>query len=432
MDLPARIGRYEVLRPLGQGGMGRVLLARDSVLGRLVALKVLRSDLGLPPEAREALFVRMRHEARAAAALSHPNMVTLHDMGEAPEWGLFLVFELIDGPTLRERLELGSLSLGEVALMARVLGDALAEAHEAGVIHRDVKPENVLMARSGPKITDFGIARLPDSTLTRMGAVLGTPAYSAPEALASSEFSPQSDQFSLAATLYEALAGQRAFAGEDALTAAAQVATATPTPLIDISPLGNAMARVDFVLSRGLSKDPGRRYATCRDFGNALASAIESASGVATLSEAPPASRTSIFMRARESIVPRATRRVHNYVAATALLVILALLVFGRRAPSTSTLDGSPEGASMRQVASAFGSAVSAPRAVATTAAPKSKGGDAKSATRPAVEPKPALAASVDAGTRPTSAAADAASHAEALLPDSDASPTPAVHDDAL
>ncbi|MGH7294770.1 MAG: serine/threonine-protein kinase, partial [Polyangiaceae bacterium] len=141
MDLPARIGRYEVELLLGQGGMGRVLLARDTVLGRDVALKILRDDLGLTPELKAQLVERMRQEARAAATLSHPGMVTLHDMGEDEAVGLYLVFERIAGPSLRERLlEGGPLATPEVARLARTLGAALTHAHAAGVVHRDVKP----------------------------------------------------------------------------------------------------------------------------------------------------------------------------------------------------------------------------------------------------------------------------------------------------
>src|SRR5262249_25676120 len=135
--------------------------------------------------------------------------------------------ELIKGPTLRERLrEEGPLPPLEVAQLARSLGSALAHAHSAGVLHRDVKPENIMLAPTGPKLTDLGIARMPDSPLTRASTVMGTPAYSAPEALASGAFSPYSDQFSLAATLYEAMTGVPAFPGEDALVVATRVATA--------------------------------------------------------------------------------------------------------------------------------------------------------------------------------------------------------------
>src|ERR1700734_3003487 len=195
MDLPGRIGRYDVERLLGEGGMGRVLLARDTVLGREVALKILRDDLGLTPELKTQLVDRMRQEGRPAATLSHPAMVTLHDMGEDENAGLYLVFERIVGRTLREQIEQkGPLAPLEVAQLARGLGSALAHAHAAGVVHRDVKPENVMLSPTGPKLTDFGIARLPDSTLTSAGTVLGTPAYSAPEGLATGTFGAYSDQ----------------------------------------------------------------------------------------------------------------------------------------------------------------------------------------------------------------------------------------------
>jgi len=154
--------------------MGRVWLARDTILGRRVAIKVLRDDLALPPSVRDELITRMRHEAQAAAAVSHPNIVTLHDMGEDAVVGLFLVFEYVPGPradgpeSLRDRLRDGPLPLGDVAKLARELGSALTFAHAAGVVHRDIKPENILFSRTGSKIADFGIARIPESTITRV------------------------------------------------------------------------------------------------------------------------------------------------------------------------------------------------------------------------------------------------------------------------
>jgi len=344
-DSPSRIGRYDIVRLLGQGGMGRVLLARDSVLGRYVALKILRDDLGLPPESRAALFARMRQEAKAAATIAHPHLVTLHDMGEEAPFGLYLVFEYVSGPTLRDRIAEGAIDLVIVGRMARELGDALTTAHDAGVIHRDVKPENVMLSPHGAKLTDFGIARLPDSTLTSAGSVLGTPAYSAPEALALAEFSAKSDQFSLACTLFEAVSARRAFAGDDALTIASRIATEPPPPLPFVAADPRLVSRLDAVLGRAMARDPAKRYASCRAFGEALAAAIDArVLDTPRISETPPP----------RSLIPRATRRVHNLVAALALLVIIALVVIGRPAS---------DGISLRRVADDFSSTATGPRA---------------------------------------------------------------------
>ncbi|CAN5596811.1 hypothetical protein BH09MYX1_BH09MYX1_19520 [soil metagenome] len=342
MDLPSRVGRYEILELLGQGGMGRVYLAVDSVLGRRVALKMVRDDLGLPPEVKRELFDRMRNEARAAAALAHPNVVTLHDMGETDDVGLFLVFAYVEGPTLRDRLESGPLPPLEVAKMALELGGALNHAHQNGVIHRDVKPENVILSPSGAVLTDFGIARIPDSTMTTARMLLGTAAYSAPEAYREvkhlegepkrGRFSAASDQFSLAATLYEALSGTRAFPGVDVVEVIAAVQKGTPTPLPETTQedrLKLVLGRADGVLRRALAQSPADRYASCRAFADALASSIDArVSGAFTL---PPPTRISI--------VPQATRRWQNILLGLALIVIIALWVFGRRESSATNDD---------------------------------------------------------------------------------------------
>lgn len=269
---PEQIGRYRVTRVIGVGAMGRVLLAHDPVLDRDVAVKLLRDDLGVPQEQKRTLVDRMRQEARAAARVSHPNIVALHDMGEDPTFGLFLVFEYLEGETLKERLERGPLGPVSAATLARQIGNALSTAHEAGVLHRDIKPENIILTRTGAKIADFGIARVPDSTLTLGGGLLGTPAYSAPEAISDGGFSPMSDQFSMAATLYEAIAGQRAFPGDDAVAVASRIATDEPPPIASISGVD---PHVDTVLHRALSKKPKSRYASCDEFGQAIAEALE-------------------------------------------------------------------------------------------------------------------------------------------------------------
>jgi len=269
--LPAQIGRYRIERLLGRGAMGRVLLAHDPVLDRSVAIKLLRDDLNIPPEQHDTLLHRMRQEARASARVSHPNIVALHDMGEDPELGLCLVFEYAEGLTLKERLLRGPLGPEAAAKLAREVGDALSTAHQAGVLHRDIKPENIILTPTGAKVADFGIARVPDSTLTRDGGLLGTPAYSAPECIASGKFSPLSDQFSLAATLYEAVSGQRAFPGEDAIAVATRITTDEPPRIAELSGLD---PHVDDVLARGLSKLPSARFEDSRAFGAALAEAL--------------------------------------------------------------------------------------------------------------------------------------------------------------
>jgi serine/threonine-protein kinase len=270
-SLPERVGRYQIVRLLGEGAMGRVLLGHDPVLDRAVAVKVLRSDLKLPEDQRLDLIQRMRHEARASARAAHPNIVVLYDMGEEPGLGLFLVNEYLEGITLKERILRGRIGAHEGAELAQELGAALTTAHVSGVLHRDVKPDNILITDTGSKITDFGIARIPNSTLTRNGGLLGTPAYSSPESITNGEFTAYSDQFSLAATLYEALSGRRAFPGDDAATVARRIEHEEPAPIAAAAALD---PHVDAVLLRAMDKDPSARFESCRAFGAALAEAL--------------------------------------------------------------------------------------------------------------------------------------------------------------
>lgn len=428
---PTRIGRYEVEKLLGQGGMGRVWLARDTVLGRKVAIKVLRDDLALPPSVHDELVIRMQHEARAAAAVSHPNIVILHDMGEDDTLGLFLVFEYVTTTnedigaasstnevilSLRDRLKRGPLPLPEVARLARQVGTALSFAHEAGVIHRDVKPENILFSRTGFKIADFGIARVPDSTITQTNTILGTPAYTAPEALSSGDFSSASDQFSLAATLYEAATGARAFDGEDAISTAGKVSSEPPPPLQDTMGPDTVVRSLDQVLQRGMSKAPELRFASCAELGQAVARVIERAEMLprppatgrgAPIITPPPEmleiERTPLSSRARAAppgvlaaiaaagnesssrpsyFARQKTQRFQNIAAGVAILVIVALIVFGRRSSSSESANAAASAS-----ASAAGVLIPLPT---TTPSPKRP--------RPAPHPSATSSATVDAG----------------------------------
>jgi serine/threonine-protein kinase len=337
VDLPARIGRYEVELLLGEGGNGRVLLARDPVLRRQVALKVLRDDLKLSPEQHRELAERVRQEVRAASTLSHPGLVALHDLGDDERAGVYVVFELVHGPTLRERLQDGALPAAEVAQIARAVGSALGHAHTAGLVHRGVRPENIMLAPTGAKLTDIGIS--PSGP--------HAPSYSAPEVLASGSFTAQSDEFSFASTMYEALTGRRAFVGEDAPTIAARVASGKYSSPRSVLPALQGFLRMDAVFARALAKDPRKRFPSCEAFGSALAAELEGPR--VTFLATPMSARTGGL---------RSTRRWQNGIALVAVAVILTLLLIGRfRSPSAA--DGpSPKseatkaepGASMQRV----------------------------------------------------------------------------------
>lgn len=324
IELPKQIGRYEVLRLIGEGAMGRVFCAHDPVLGRDVAVKLLRDDLAVPRDVREGLLARMRNEARAAARVAHPNLVTLHDMGEDPQVGLYLVFEYVEGPTLKQRLLEGPLSPADTARLARELGSGLTCAHNEGILHRDVKPENVILSRTGGKIADFGIARLPNSTLTHAGGLMGTPAYSAPETFGGKNFSPASDQFSLAALLYEALRGERAFPGDDAVEVAARIGQEPPERFCANR---NLPLDVDEILLRAMARSPVDRFPSCEALGELLADAL---APVITPPPRPMMTSSSgriPILEAPAPIAPPERRWGQIMLGATVVTVTAALLV---------------------------------------------------------------------------------------------------------
>lgn len=282
--MPPAIGRYQVSRLLGEGAMGRVYLATDPELGRQVAIKVLRLDAA--GNARDAYIARFRNEARAAARLQHPNVVTLHDTGVDSVLGPYLVYEYVAGQTLRARINDGKLDPRAVVALARGVGAALDAMHAAGIIHRDVKPDNILIAPDGAvKVTDFGIARVSDVQLTRDGQFLGTPAYASPEAITRGVYTARGDQFSLAAVLYESLCGIRPFPGDDAVAVSYAVAN-------DIPPLASKWVKdlpalVDQCFERALSKKANDRFLSSGEFAATLAAAFRGSAQVSAVATAP-------------------------------------------------------------------------------------------------------------------------------------------------
>ncbi|RLB40568.1 MAG: hypothetical protein DRH30_08270 [Deltaproteobacteria bacterium] len=275
-ELPQQIGRYRIERLLGSGSMGNVYLAHDADLDRPVAVKTLR-DLALDAEMRKVFLSRFQNEARAAALLQHPNIVQIFDVGDDPKVGPYLVFEYVRGHTLKEELKKeGCLSRDHLLDVAQQVGDALATAHLAGVIHRDLKPENLLITNNGQvKLADFGIARVPNADLTKEGQFLGTPCYAAPETLRSGEYSEQSDLFSFGAVIYEAVCGERAFPGMEAMAVAHQVMNRDPVPPSEANRGAAIPPAVDATILRALRKKPSDRYASARTFVSALREAYD-------------------------------------------------------------------------------------------------------------------------------------------------------------
>jgi Tol biopolymer transport system component len=278
------LGPYRIVAPLGAGGMGEVYRAHDSRLGRNVAIKVLPRHLAASPEIR----ARFEREARTISQLNHPHICTIHDVGHHDGTD-YLVLELIEGETLAARLQKGPLPAAEVLTLGRQIADALDRAHRAGVVHRDLKPGNVMLTRSGAKLMDFGLARgtgpaggsssgsvLATMThsptavapLTAEGTIVGTFQYMAPEQLEGKEADARSDLWALGCVLYEMASGARAFAGESQASLIAAIMTGEPRPITQLRPV--TPPGLERVVRQCLQKDPDARLQSARDVAFAL------------------------------------------------------------------------------------------------------------------------------------------------------------------
>lgn len=290
-----RLGPYQIVAPLGAGGMGVVYRARDTRLGRDVAVKVLPPHLADTPEAR----ARFDREARTISQLNHPHICTLHDIG-SQDGVDYLVMELVEGETLARRLERGPLPVAEVLALGRQIAQALDRAHRAGVTHRDLKPGNVMLTKGGAKLLDFGLARSvgPASTagatsgppslttpltmahpLTAEGAIVGTFQYMSPEQLEGREADARSDLWALGCVLYEMTTGSRAFAGGSQASLIAAIMERQPPPLSTVQPV--TPPHLERVVARCLQKDPDARFQSAGDLAFALEHDGSSATGSA-------------------------------------------------------------------------------------------------------------------------------------------------------
>jgi eukaryotic-like serine/threonine-protein kinase len=327
--LGTHLGPYEILSQLGAGGMGEVYRAKDTRLNRTVAIKVLRGQQSETPDLRQ----RFEREARAVSSLNHPHICTLHDIGRQ-EGVDFLVMEYLGGETLAHRLTKGALPLDLVLRYAIEMADALDQAHRHGVVHRDLKPGNIMLTKSGVKLLDFGLAKLrsPEAVvsghssfptgaapLTAEGTILGTLQYMAPEQLEGKEADPRTDLFAFGAIVYEIVTGQKAFQGKSQARLIGAILHTEPLPLSQAQPL--SPQALDRAVKKCLAKDPDERWQHVNDLVSTLKWIAEGESqvGVSALTMARHTNR----------------ERFAWAMAAIAVLTALALAVpYFRRAPA--------------------------------------------------------------------------------------------------
>src|SRR5256714_1256682 len=351
-DLPER---YSIISFLGVGGMGEVYLAEDTKLGRKVALKTLPAEFTNDKERLR----RFQHEARAASALNHPNLLTIHEIG-AEAGAHFMATEYVDGDTLRALIKRGPVKLDEALDIAQQTSFALTAAHGAGIVHRDIKPENIMVRKDGiVKVLDFGLAKLLEDrarnvvdheadtralVLTDPGRVLGTPQYMSPEQARGQELDARTDIWSLGVVLYEMLAGRPPFRGETKSHTVVSILESEPPPLTTFAP--DIPAELQRIARKALTKDPDSRYQTARDLMidlKTLRRDLDIKSEMSRSSAGEVGSESIAVRSERQTSVPPAATSVSERrstieeIAASrfslksriAVLIFLAILAFG-------------------------------------------------------------------------------------------------------
>ena len=314
----SRLGRYDIIAALGAGGMGEVYRARDSRLGRDVALKVLPAGVAADAER----LARFEHEARIVAGLNHPNIVTLYSVED--EDGIrFLTMELVEGHGLERQVTPGGLSIARVIELGVALADALAAAHDKGVVHRDLKPANVMLTNDGRvKVLDFGLAKLADrrtdleaaqavtigAPVSAAGQVVGTVPYMAPEQVRGEPVDSRTDLFALGILLYELTTGRRPFEGATLGLISSAILRDTPRSLSSVR--ADAPTDLDRIIARCLEKEPRARIQTARDVSNELRRAGMTKDVAATILKAPPTPSTPLL--GREETLDAAANRVRG------------------------------------------------------------------------------------------------------------------------
>lgn len=390
--LPTRIGRYVIESELGRGMMGVVYRARDPELDRPIALKTIRLAFAVPEEDRAAFEKRFLAEARAAAKLSHPAIVVVHDVGRDAESGaLYIALEMLRGRTLEDIVRAGGpLPWPDAVRLGVRLAEALGHAHAGGVIHRDVKPANVMVIGPGePKLMDFGVAKLSTGNLTASGETFGTPLFMSPEQALGQPIDGRADLFSLGSILYFALTARNPFAADSVPVILAKVAYDTPAPPSALVP--EIPAAVDAVVGRVMAKVPAERYPDGAALAEALRGVLRLESGRATHAGGD----TMEIDPSERPLPPGSSRPVLAAVAAGLLVVLVGLLWWGLAEPAAEPSAGPAEA-----TAAASGSPVGEGGPIPSGLAPPAPAADPRAA--PTNSPTPEAAATPEPTTRPS------------------------------
>ncbi len=341
------IGKYLVLEEIGRGAMGIVYKARDPLIDRVVAIKTIRFDMISNPEQREEAQKRFLREAKSAGSLSHPNIVTIYDVGE-DQGQAFIAMEYIEGRSLEAWLgEKKRWAVEDAVRFIIEVAEALETTHRKNIVHRDIKPGNILIDADGrPHLVDFGIARVPASTLTQTTAVLGTPFYMAPEQVAARKIDHRVDIFALGAIFYEMLTLEKPFSGENLTTIVYKIMNEDPPPLRQFK--GSLPPALEPIVRKLLAKDPDTRYQSCRALINDLVRFSEEA-GIETgrrpqaevsLSETRKMKRPPVPAKPEEAGPAPSRKPLLIVGAAMAGVVVIAgaILMLTRKAPTLENL----------------------------------------------------------------------------------------------
>ena len=384
------IGKYHIIELIGEGAMGVVYRARDSVLDRIVAIKVMNDSIARQEDLRK----RFLHEAQAAGSLQHPNVVCIYDLGEA-DGHLFIAMEFIQGVDLERLIELGEpLSLqAKLDIIIDVL-TGVAFAHKRGIVHRDIKPANIRVAEDGrAKIMDFGVAHLASSSMTSTGSILGTPTYMAPEQITEGKTSPATDIFAVGGVLYQILTLMKPFDAPTLQNLFFKIITEKPRPVSELMP--GLPPALDHIVEKAMAKEPSKRYASALEMANDLTNVRSKLSGPSyPASVSLSASVASAIEQSRT--ITRTRNRKFAYVGGAALAAVSLLAI----AWSQLSHSGSPKLEAAAKPAAVATPAMQSPPLVqrpttpertASTARDTRTGGAAKPAPKP-VQPKVVVA----------------------------------------